>query len=249
MSRCLNCNSETTNNFCSVCGQKVSTHRFSLKHFFLHDLIHGVFHLDKGFPFTVKELYTRPGHSIREYIQGKRTNYFNYFTLLIIMIAIAHFIGKIPKVSSYDIQMQDKGTMASHTKMIKEYAKLILLTTIPLFALASFVVFRKSKLNYTEHLVMAMYFTSAILSFHMFPLLVPIFTTDLNQIMLVRQIAILFEFAYYFWFFYQFFSTYNYTKTGLIVRCFITIFLMLLLTGVVNYIVSEIGLMYFNNKH
>lgn len=94
--KCLNCNNQIQNNFCSVCGQKLSTHRYSLQHFFVHDLVHGVFHVDKGFLFTIKELFTRPGHSMREFIEGKRANHFNYFSLVLIILGCNSLIG--PKV-------------------------------------------------------------------------------------------------------------------------------------------------------
>ncbi len=95
--KCLNCNSDVVGDFCSTCGQKTSTKRFSLKHFITHDLIHGVFHLDKGLLFTIKELFTRPGHSIREYVQGKRIKHFNYFTAILILIAKGHYLGGFSK--------------------------------------------------------------------------------------------------------------------------------------------------------
>ncbi|MFY8110851.1 MAG: DUF3667 domain-containing protein, partial [Flavobacterium sp.] len=88
--KCLNCDRDVHENFCPNCGQKTTTHRFTFKHF-LHDFIHGVFHLDKGFFFTLKELFVRPGNSTRAYIQCKRVNYFNAFTMMLILIAVAHF--------------------------------------------------------------------------------------------------------------------------------------------------------------
>ena len=43
-----------------------------------HDLIHGVWHIDKGVLFTVKELILRPGDSVRGFIQGKRVGFFSF---------------------------------------------------------------------------------------------------------------------------------------------------------------------------
>ncbi len=68
---CLNCEHSIAEKYCSCCGQKTSTHRYSLKHFVEHDFVHGVWHVDKGIVFTIKELFTRPGHSVREFILGK----------------------------------------------------------------------------------------------------------------------------------------------------------------------------------
>lgn len=242
--KCLNCGNATIDNFCSICGQKNSTHRFSMKHFFLHDFIHGVFHLDKGFLFTLKELYTRPGHSIREYIQGKRAKHFNYFTLMLLIYAISHFLAKIPEKSVYDI-MIDNNISVGNYKVLKEYAKFIMLLYIPLYSLATFLLYYKSKLNYTEHVVMAMYYSSAILVFHAIPIIAPVISTNLNFILTLRVMVGIAEYLYYFWFLYQFFSKYNFSKGELIIRTVLVIFTMSMITFAVGKVVGYIGLNYF----
>src|SRR4051812_15937136 len=52
---CLNCGYEVINNFCSNCGQSTATHRLSIGHFVVHDLIHSIWHVDRGIFFTLKE--------------------------------------------------------------------------------------------------------------------------------------------------------------------------------------------------
>ncbi len=88
---CKNCNGAITGNFCANCGQKGSVHRYSFRYFVENDLIHGIWNLDNGFFFTIKELFKRPGHSIREFINGRRVGYFNVVTLLLIIIGVSHF--------------------------------------------------------------------------------------------------------------------------------------------------------------
>lgn len=243
---CLNCENEITDNFCSICGQKTSTHRYSLKHFIVHDLIHGVFHLDKGFLFTIKELYTRPGYSIREFIQGKRANYFNYFTLLVIIITLGHFIGKIPKVSLFEI-LEKYSLMKGQARVVRDYAKLILLAEIPVYALLSYLIFFEGKRNYTEHLVMAVYYTSAILIFYIFPHIAAIFTDDIKIIKFVQGLTLLLELLYYFWFFYQYFSVFHFSKKSLIFKSIFITVAIYLTTAIINYGLNIIGLKYFNS--
>jgi hypothetical protein len=56
---CLNCNKPFTERelFCSSCGQRTTTHRFSLKSIFAHDFVHAIFHLDRGFFSTLKTCF------------------------------------------------------------------------------------------------------------------------------------------------------------------------------------------------
>ena len=69
---CLNCADQISKNFCANCGQKTDTHRIKIKHFLFHDLLHGVWHLEKGILFTIKEAFVRPGQAALDYIGGKR---------------------------------------------------------------------------------------------------------------------------------------------------------------------------------
>ncbi|WP_407483654.1 DUF3667 domain-containing protein [Elizabethkingia meningoseptica] len=242
-SKCLNCGSETINSFCSVCGQKNSTHRFSLKHFVLHDFIHGVFHLDKGLLFTIKALFTKPGHSTREYIQGKRVNYFNYFALLFIIIAITHFTAAFTK----DI---DSGSgsvdLEGYSKVAEGYAKYVILSFVPFFAFASYLLFKKSKQNYMEHLVMTIYMICGILIINYISTITSLFCSDFKVIKYVHSCTELLKIAYFFWFYYQYFSGFNYKKGELIVRCIAIIVIVVLISLTINRIINHIGLLYFH---
>lgn len=243
--RCLNCNAATENNFCSICGQKNSTHRFSLKHFIVHDFIHGVFHLDKGFLFTVKELFTRPGHSIREFIQGKRVNYFNYFTLIVLIYAIGHFLGKIPQVTLGEI-FENTESFRGKAKLHKEFGKYIILAGIPIYAFISYLIFLRSRQNYTEHLVMTMYFTSAIVVFNYIPVITTLFTSSIKTVSFMIVGVTILECLYYFWFFSQYFSTFNYSKTELAIRCIMIVILIIIVNSLINLTIGKIGAMYMD---
>ncbi len=89
---CSNCGAEVARNICPECGQKTTTHRFSIPHVFSHDFIHGILHIDKGFFYTAKEILLRPGKAVRSFIEGQRINHFNYFTFLLLLVAVNHFV-------------------------------------------------------------------------------------------------------------------------------------------------------------
>eukprot|EP01132_Coremiostelium_polycephalum_P020155 gene20155-23955_t len=114
---CLNCNEKIAGKFCSNCSQASSTHRFSLAHVFKHDFIHGIFHFDKGFFYTIKELFTRPGHSIRDY-----------------------FLKKWTKIDASAI-FNDQSRVTGLFKVLKDYSKVTVFLHIPVIALASYSYF------------------------------------------------------------------------------------------------------------
>jgi hypothetical protein len=214
-----------------------------MKHFVIHDFIHGVFHLDKGFLYTLKELFTRPGHSIREYVQGKRVKHFNYFTGIILILAIGHFIGSYSSIRSVDLF--ENGKMAGFAKVAKEFAKIIVLVGIPLFALASATLFRKAKLNYTEHLVINMYLMNGILVIGLFFTVLTVFYSNIKVLRVMNMFNPLLEIIYYYWFFYQFFSEFGYKKSSLIIRNISIVVIIILIKGLINFTVDEIGMAYF----
>jgi hypothetical protein len=90
---CNNCNNEVHQNFCPNCGQAVKLQRID-KHYISHEILH-LFHLEKGFFYTVKELMTRPGHSIRTFITENRNKLVKPVAFLIVTsllyTLIAHF--------------------------------------------------------------------------------------------------------------------------------------------------------------
>ena len=157
---CLNCESTIEGKFCSNCGQKTDTHRITAKHFFMHDLLHGVWHIEKGILFTIKQALIRPGQAALEYIAGKRIRYYNVFYLILILIGLTLVVNKI-----YDNMMfeyfsikKEAGTTAQAKdidKFLSNYTKLIIYAFVPLFAFNSFVLFKRKKLNFSEHLIIA----------------------------------------------------------------------------------------------
>lgn len=241
--KCLNCNSHVENNFCPFCGQKSSTKRFSMKHFVIHDFIHGVFHLDKGFLFTVKELVTRPGHSVREYIQGKRVDHFNYFTGFILLLAVGHFIGSYSQITGD--QLFENGKMSGFHKVAKDFAKFILLATVPFYSFASYCVFKKAKIKYIEHLVINMYLMNGILIIGLLFTSLTVFYGNIKVLSVLNLFNPLLEFIYFCLFFYQFFLKFQYKKCTLFIFSILNACLLLILKGLVNFTVDELGMAYF----
>lgn len=84
---CKNCGNLFRGYFCNNCGQKYNISRITWKEVF-HNIPHMLFHLDDGFFYTIKELFVRPGHTIREYLEGKRKYHFNPFVLLLILAGL-----------------------------------------------------------------------------------------------------------------------------------------------------------------
>ena len=158
---CLNCGKELTDKFCSGCGQKADTHRITFRHFIAHDVLHGTFHLEKGILFTAKQALIRPGQAALDYISGKRKRYYNVFYLILLTIGVMLFTRNIEDYfyGSGGEVVPDKVYLNEASKkmdqLFSQKSKIILLLFVPLSAFNGFVLFRRRKLNLSEHFILS----------------------------------------------------------------------------------------------
>lgn len=95
---CLNCGAGLDGPFCRACGQEGHVHRSTSA--ILHDLVHGVLHLEGRFWSTLPMLLFKPGELTRRYVAGERRKFvspmafflFSVFT----MFAILSVLGIAP---------------------------------------------------------------------------------------------------------------------------------------------------------
>lgn len=151
---CLNCNEPVPKAFCPNCGQKSDTHRITVKHFVFHDIVHGVWHFERGILFTLKESLVRPGQAALDYISGKRIRYYNVFYLSLLIIALnvllLHLYDGLKSPTTFEQPQKDTYNVA---KFFTENVKVILFSIVPVLGLIAFIIFRRLKLNIAEHFI------------------------------------------------------------------------------------------------
>lgn len=168
---CKNCETVFEGKYCPNCAQKANTHRFTMKHF-LHEAFHALTHTDRGALFLVKEMFLRPGVTLKAYLAGKRKRYFNPITFFFIVTAIQITIAtKLDFFGAFFESMQQiMSSLAAQTgetvdtnsiqesgetvALISEYSRVANFIFIPLLSLFSWAFFRKSRYNYTENLIL-----------------------------------------------------------------------------------------------
>ena len=217
---CKNCNQHFKGNFCNSCGQSADTHEIN-SHFLWHDIQHGLLHFDNGIFYTIKELFTRPGNAIREFIDGKRIRHFKPLSLVIILATIygllihnfnIDFIPDLQRTrSAQEINFYEKikDWMSSHYS----WATLI---SLPFYAFGSFMAYRKQHRNFIEHLVLNAFLAGQRLVLHIiaFPLLY--LYKDSSNLSAMSGILTLLDFALLFWGYSQFFNKISKPKNFLL---------------------------------
>jgi hypothetical protein len=173
---CKNCGTSFEGNFCSHCGQKADIHRITLGHFF-HELFHVLTHTDKGILLLAKDLITRPGHVAREYLDGKRKKYFHPLSFLVITAAVFAYVsyqtgylklistsrgpstentsGIANPVTSPD-SLSFREAMGEAFQISIDNEKVLSLVLIfPLMSFFTWLLFKRSKTNFAENLVLS----------------------------------------------------------------------------------------------
>jgi hypothetical protein len=209
---CKNCNLHFVGNFCSHCGQAAATHRLSL-HYIWHDLQHGLFHFDNGLIYTTSQLLTRPGYTIREFINGKRIRHFKPFSFVVVLATLYgvlyhYFIGNI--FNDGPIHPED-GLTSVYEKVIGwvfdhyAYASLIFVLTT---TVASYGVFKKQGYNFAEHLVLNTFLMGLVLLFLIltFPVLYVEYKNGPEELKNYAPIYQVGQFALMYWCYAQFYD-------------------------------------------
>lgn len=216
---CLNCGAHFSGKFCEACGQRTDTRRITMQALLTNDLLRSIFHLETQLLYTLKQLLIRPGHAIREYLQGHRAKFTNFFSLLVIIILVLTWVEQKVDFHYQDLTETPTPGFEGLYKFRSEYPKLVLIGVIPFFAMISYMIFRKARQNYAEHFVLNAYKSCGTLLFTIVLVSSKLFTGDFAVIRRIDTLIVLGIFIYSFVLFYQYFSAFNYQKISLILLC------------------------------
>jgi hypothetical protein len=87
INECLNCGKKISSKYCPSCGQERIIRRLEAKTI-IQEVIHGIFHWENSFLRTFKLLLTKPGHFVKEYIDGKRKSFVKPFSFFLFFLTI-----------------------------------------------------------------------------------------------------------------------------------------------------------------
>ena len=242
--KCKNCGEFAQSNYCSNCGQSTETGRIDL-HYLSHEIQHSVFHVDRGILYTIKELLTRPGYTIKNYLDGKRVNYFKPFAFVVILSTIYGFIAHFFDVYPESSIMLDMGNeSARYNQMTLEWLyshySMAMLFLSTFSALSSYLIFRKSGYNYLEHLVIYSY----IVGIQIFLFLLSyIFYYNFPSIWIIYIVSVL-AYSYNVWVLFQLFNDGSWVKT--IVKVLVCFVLSMLMIFAVSLVISFFIIIFFH---
>lgn len=169
MITCKNCGHQYEGNFCPNCGQRHIDKRFNLKDSVIWVFV-SIFNMERGFVPTTLQLITRPGETIRKYLNGITIPYAHPFRFIFIWATISAlltvYFGFMEQAQEMMAQGYGEELNYSEQQMeftrksnefVRNYFSLVTMAMIPFFSLFTYLFFRKKKYNYAEHLILNSY--------------------------------------------------------------------------------------------
>ncbi|MCP4442279.1 MAG: DUF3667 domain-containing protein [Aureispira sp.] len=187
--QCKNCSTSFEANFCPNCGQNSNAKRIDTLSLW-QELVKTFTNLEHGLFFTIKELTIRPIQTVKNYLEGKRINYFPpfkyFFLVAVFYFALISLLGYLDSSTydfeevykqSYNLGRGDSGSSdsveaipsktgqeieAALEKMVP-YLKYFYFAWLFTFALFLKLFFKKHKYNYAENVVALVYWMGHVL--------------------------------------------------------------------------------------
>lgn len=212
---CKNCGELVQGRYCSHCGQNAKVGKISVSNL-LHEFSSSIFQVDRGFFYTLKALFERPGASIKEYLNGKRKKHFKPIAYVLTLSTFYFLISQMTGqntwmedlISGFSSGASNTGNEADIPPVLNWFSKNFAYTTLlllPVFSLASYISFSGLGRNYLEHIVINSYVTGQQAIFYS---LFGILKTFIN-IEIFELLPVLTAFSYTIWVFWRFFKEGN----------------------------------------
>lgn len=153
---CLNCRAPLAGRFCAACGQRSDIRRMDWR-WLWDEFMTSVLVVDRGILFTIRQLFSRPGHALREYIEGRRKPHFKPLAFVALPAALYSllylwFFQVDPVILGLPPEAKRIGDVMN--QLMGDYYALIELGTVPMLSLFTWLAFRSWGHHYVEHVVM-----------------------------------------------------------------------------------------------
>ena len=240
---CKNCGQTYTGHYCNNCGQPAATHQLNF-HFLWHEIQHGLFHFDHGFSYSAKQLFTRPGHSIRDFIEGKRVKHFKPVSLVLLLATAYGFLYHYFDISFITIKTEPSSETSivdsvKFNEWVGSHYAWVVLLTIPLYTIGTSIAFKKQTYNLVEYFILNTFKASQrlIISIALFPLLY--YYNGTNTMRTLSFIIYLIDVVLIYWTNAQFFNKLSLKRTLLLTFLsqilFLTSLLIIILIAVLIF--------------
>ena len=233
---CPSCGQTGTGEHCTHCSEVMNPRRITMISVFksipdvFFDVEHGLF-------YTIKSFFKQPGETIRRYFNGDRQRHYKplKFVLFIGGLYAFLFISFGIHGNSYGMYegifkntATGKLTGKNIDQFVTQWTSVIVLMQFPVIAMITWLVFKKRKYYFGEHLVANAYFITEAVLYKIIFFPVYYLANGTKWIGILDLFYTLWIFFYYSYAFYDWFY-FRKTTRGLVISIALIIFLFLLI--------------------
>lgn len=208
---CKNCGQHFKGHYCNNCGQTADTHKINW-HFLWHDIQNSLLHFDQGILYSFLQLFTRPGHSIREFIEGKRVKHFKPLSLVVLLATLYGLLYHYFNIYLFPEPVDPEVNYHKFNEFMSEYFSWITLATIPIYTVGTYICFRKQGYNFIELFILNTYKASQRLFAHLVTFPVILYFNGTPQIRTITTLLYGIDIVVIYWTNLQFFNKISKTK-------------------------------------
>ncbi|MBC7845068.1 MAG: DUF3667 domain-containing protein [Flavobacterium sp.] len=146
---CKNCGHQYEGYYCNICRQSADTNRITWKEILDH-FFQVFIDVDRGFFYTAKELFLRPGITIYDYLQGKRIVHFNPIMFLILLGGIASVLFHLLKINLIVEKVNFDSMDRTIPILAHKYFMVIAAIMLVYLTLTDFILYRQKKYSVPE---------------------------------------------------------------------------------------------------
>ncbi len=245
---CKNCGNYFKGNFCNLCGQNIRVEKITLKNF-IQELSDSVFQINHGLFYTMKSLFLKPGHTIREYLNGQRKIHFKPIAFVLVLATFYYVITEVFDINNLldDVIQGVNNTREERSDSIEKtpffnwlssnFAYGILLL-IPFFAIGTYIAFLKSGYTYLEHIVINCYITGEQIIFYAILTIIGVIVGNYD---IMISVAFVISVMYRFRTFIQFFKDSNsFTVALRLLLSYLLFFIVLFTVLTISVVVAKV---------
>jgi hypothetical protein len=168
--------------------------------------------MDSGFFYTSLQMIKDPGHTVRQFIQGKRKLYQSPISYFLIWIAVyilfLYFLEKIFG-ENVVINYREYFGPASTTKFAISHLSLVLVFVMPFQALYLYLLVTRNQYNYIETLVATIYSLGTIIMLQFFFALLALIIHGITGTSIDLRISDILKVLYLGWFIIHFIRSFH----------------------------------------
>ena len=168
--RCPCCFEQGTGNYCTHCGEDMNVERITLPAVFksIPDIF---FDVEHGLFYSIKMLLLHPGDTVRRYLGGDRKRHYKPLKFVLFLGGLYAFLFINFNIHSantgmYESIMRNSNNSVETGKHLDQFGEqwnsVIMLIQFPFIALFTWLLFRKRKYHYGEHLLANAFFIGEV---------------------------------------------------------------------------------------